>query len=290
MPDNNKLKKGIAYLENRGYSVKVGDTCTTNQDYTAGDDPMRANELLDFIEDDSIDAIFCARGGFGSMKLLRMLDYELIREKRKLLTGFSDITALQWGIFAKTGVPSISGMLPAVDFCSSDLPHFFENAFWQLIETGKLDVVLPNALTTINHQEETDLKGVCMPGTLSLITKLLATPFFPNLEHSLLILEDIGEQKHKLEGYLEQLSLSGVFQQAKAILLGTFTEAEKEEYSEVPTEKELLKRVFRNSPRPVLNSFPYGHILEKLSLPLGVSMQVSLGKQTHLQTLINLFD
>ncbi len=290
MPDVHKLKRGVSYLESRGYKTLIGETCTTSQDYTAGDDPMRANELLDFIEDDSIDAIFCARGGFGSMKLLRMLDFDLIQEKRKLITGFSDITALQWGIFAKTGVPSISGMLPAVDFCSPTVPVFFENAFWQLIETGTLEATLPQSISIIHHHEEKDLTGISMPGTLSLITKLLGTPFFPSVDDALLIIEDIGEQKHKLEGYLEQLSFSGVFQQVRAIVLGVFTAAEKEEYQEVPTEAELFKRIFRNVPRPVLTDFPYGHIAEKLSLPLGVPMRVSLGHQTHLQTLSNLFD
>lgn len=74
-PDAEKLKRGIAYLEGRGYSVTVGQTCYSRTDYLAGDDAMRANELLDFIDDDSIDAIFCSRGGFGSMKILRMFDF-----------------------------------------------------------------------------------------------------------------------------------------------------------------------------------------------------------------------
>ncbi|TNE74665.1 LD-carboxypeptidase [bacterium] len=289
-PNSEKLEKGVAYLENRGYTVVIGDTCYAKQDYTAGDEPMRANELLDFIDDDSVNAIFCARGGFGSMKLLRMLDYELVKEKRKLITGFSDLTALLWGIYTQTGVPSISGMLPAVDFCSADIPTQFENQFWELINTGHFRTELNVSPVFFNEKVLSEVEGVIFPGTLSLISKLIGSPYLPDTQNGILMLEDIGEPIHKVDGYLEHLSLSGMLSSSKAVCLGAFSPAEKEEYDEVPSWQTMFQRVFRSIPTPAITGFPYGHIPAKLSLPLGVPVRVSFDSKITIETLSPLFE
>lgn len=290
MPDAEKLKRGLAYIEQRGYKVVVGESCSSQLDYLAGDDALRANELLDFIDDDSVDAIFCARGGFGSMKILRMLDYELIKEKRKLLVGFSDITSLLLAIYAETGVGGISGMMPAYDFHSKEIPKKEADLFWQLIETGKMKYESDAKISKINTFEEQQFSGKLMAGTLSLITKLLGTKYFPDLKNSILVLEDVGEPTHKLESYLEHLSLSGTISDLKALILGTFIPAESEEYPILPSYDEVYKRVFRSYPRPILSGLNYGHIPNKISLPIGLPITVNLGTSLHISSNVNLFN
>lgn len=271
-PDETKLKKGINYLEKRGYQVIVGDSCYSKLDYLAGDSSMRANELLEFYDDDSIDIIICARGGFGSMQLLNKLDYELIAEKRKLLIGFSDITSLLWAIYSQTGIIGISGMMPAYDFYKDSIPEEEESQFWNLIENGQLDYHFPNSLQLMNNENESVISGIAFAGTLSLISKLIGTPYMPNLTNSLLILEDIGETTHKIEAYLEHLKLSGNLQNSSGILLGNFAPAEKEEYDEVPTFEELIKRVCSLVRVPIYKGLNYGHISNKISIPIGLPL------------------
>ena len=289
-PDSEKLKRGIAYLEHRGYSVKVGQTCYSKTDYLAGDDAMRANEFLDFIEDDSIDAVFCTRGGFGSMKILRMLDFELIREKKKLLVGFSDITSLLLAIYAKTGVPGISGMMPAYNFSEDFIPEKEEHQFWSLVETGEFEYDFSQPLTKLNDVEETSFSGPMIAGTLSLLTKLIGTPYAPDLRGHILLLEDIGERVHKLESYFEHLSLSGALNETAALLLGDFTPADSEEYSEVPSHDEMIYRFFKSYRKPFYSNLNYGHIPNLLSMPIGLPLEFSISEQSHVRTLKNLFE
>jgi muramoyltetrapeptide carboxypeptidase len=288
-PEPEKLKQGIAYLEHRGYKVIIGETCYAKTDYLAGDDAMRANEFLDFIDDDSIDAIFCTRGGFGSMKILRMLDFELIKEKKKLLVGFSDITSLLLAIYAKTGVPGISGMMPAYNFSSKTLPQKEEQQFWSLVETGTFEYEFSQKLTKLNDVEETTFSGPMIAGTLSLVTKLLGTPYAPDLSGHILLLEDIGERVHKIEGYFEHLSLSGALNETTALLLGDFTPAETEEYSDVPSNEDLLNRVFKSYRKPFYSGINYGHIPSLLSIPIGLPLEFSFSEQNKVRTLKNLF-
>jgi muramoyltetrapeptide carboxypeptidase len=289
-PDPEKLKRGIAYLEHRGYSVIVGQTCYSKTDYLAGDDAMRANELLDFIDDDSIDAIFCSRGGFGSMKILRMLDFELIREKKKLLVGFSDITSLLLAIYTKTGISGISGMMPAYNFASSSIPAKEENQFWSLVERGEFEYEISNKLTALNDGLETSFSGPILAGTLSLVTKLLGTPYFPDLSGHIVLLEDIGERVHKLESYFEHLTLSGVLNDTKALLLGEFTQADSEEYADLPSQSDVINRVFRSYRKPFYSGFNYGHIPNVFSVPIGLPVEFTLNNHKSVRTLKNLFE
>lgn len=290
MPDVEKLKRGVAYIEQRGYKVVVGETCYSQLDYLAGDDALRANEFLDFVEDDSVDAIFCARGGFGSMKILRMLDYELIKEKRKLLVGFSDITSLLLAIYAQTGLGGISGMMPAYDFHTKEIPKKEEDLFWRLIETGEMNYESDAQISKINAFEEIEFSGKLMAGTLSLITKLLGTKYSPDFKDSILVLEDVEEQTHKLEGYLEHLSLSGAISDLRALVLGKFIPANAEEYPILPSYDEVFNRVFRSYPRPIISGLNYGHVPNKISLPIGLPITVTLGKSLNISSKVNLFN
>lgn len=279
-PDSEKLKLGVHYLESRGYQVEIGSSCFAKKDYLAGDDALRADELLNFIERDDIDAIFCSRGGFGSMKLLRMLDYELIKEKRKLLVGFSDITSLLLGIYAQTGIGGISGMMPTYHFSNPNLPTTEETQFWNLVENGQIDFELKPKLDSFQPIENQLIEGRALAGTLSLITKLLGTPFFPSLANHILFLEDIGEPMHKLEGYFEHFQLSGHLQTATALVFGEFTPSDKEEYSDIPTQKAVLQRVFRTFRRPLFTGMNYGHIPNLFSVPIGLPVSIEMNSDT----------
>jgi muramoyltetrapeptide carboxypeptidase len=285
-PDANKLNQGISYLENREFDVVVGDTCYAEEHYLAGSDAMRADELMRFFEDDSIDAVFCSRGGFGSMRILSMLDFYLFREKPKLLVGFSDITALQWALYTEAGLPSVSGMMPAVDFCdSSEESKQAEEQFWRLVIDGKLDLEIPH-----QQEEEQVIEAPFLAGTLSVATKLMGSHYFPNIQDHLMLLEDVGEQKHKLEGYLYKMEMAGVFQQLKGLLLGNFTPSEHEEYPILPTEDEVIHRSVKTLRGPLIKNLPYGHIPNKISVPTGIPLTLSLGAKSRLSLETSLFD
>ncbi|HKI45566.1 MAG TPA: LD-carboxypeptidase [Balneolales bacterium] len=278
-PDLEKLNKGVQYLESLGYNVEVGKSCYERWDYLAGKDELRAKELMSFFEAPHIDAIFCARGGFGSLRLLSLLDYESIRKSRKLFCGFSDITALEWAMYAKSGLCSVSGGMVAIDFGRDHIDPDFEDQFWELMQTGSTDIELSG-----NTDETGTMTGIALPGTLTVASYLTGSPYFPSLDNKLLIIEDIGERRHKIEGYLEHFRLAGALQNVQCVIFGTFVPPDAEEYVEVPTLELLHQRTLGRSDIPYFTGLAYGHIAKKISLPLGVPMLLSYGPSCSLKS------
>jgi muramoyltetrapeptide carboxypeptidase len=283
-PDPVKLERGVRYLEGRGYRVVVGRTCQSQQHYLAGDDDLRAAELMRFFSDPGLDAIFCARGGYGSMHTLGKLDFDTIGRSGKLFVGFSDITALQWAIWHKTGLVSVSAGMVATDMAWEDLDGEFESGFWDLLESGAARWELPFRSDSIRT-----ITGFTLPGTASVAAKLFGTPWFPDVTGSILILEDVDEPKHKIEGYLRQFQMAGCFRNAHAVILGEFTPSSSEPYPVVPDLDTILDRTTAGSPGPVIRHVPYGHIRPKWTVPVGAEVAVSLGPASILSTLGSIF-
>lgn len=278
MPDEVKLNRGVSYLESLGYRVKVGKTCTSKLHYLAGDDHLRAKELVDFFENDEVDAIFCARGGYGGMHLLPLIDFNLIARSPKLFSGFSDITALEWALLAKCNMVTISGGMVATDMGIEAPSSEFEQQFWDFVDSGLVDVSFENSNPTKGF-----IEGNLLPGTLAVAAKQMGSPYFPDLQDSILLFEDVDEPRHKIEGYLRQFALSGAYEKSKAVVLGHFTPSGENE-NDVPTLTEIFERVFNRYGIPYASGINYGHVENKITLPVGVPISLSLGPTTRIRS------
>jgi len=283
MPDAIQLNRGVSYLESLGYKVKVGKTCSSKLHYLAGKDELRASELIEFFEDNQVDAIFCARGGYGGMHLLPLIDFNRIAKSPKLFSGLSDITSLEWAFIATCNMVSISGGMVATDMGIEVPSAEFEEHFWGLIDSGFIDISFENP-TSI----EKSIEGNLLPGTLAVAAKQMGSPYFPDLKNKVLLFEDIDEPRHKIEGYLRQFALSGAFEKSKAVVLGHFTPPVKME-NEVPTLEEIFERVFSTSGIPYATGINYGHVVNKISLPVGVPISLSLGPTTRIRSTGSIF-
>lgn len=277
-PDADKLNRGVNYLESLGYRVKVGKTCTSKLHYLAGDDELRAKELVDFFDDTTVDAIFCARGGYGGMHLLPLIDFERIRRSPKLFSGFSDVTALEWAFLAKCNMVSISGGMVATDMGIENRSPEFESQFWSFVDSGHVDISFENP----THFRK-NITGNLLPGTLAVAAKQMASPFFPDLQDTILVFEDVDEPRHKIEGYLRQFALSGAYAKSNAVIIGHFSPPESEEI-DVPTLPEIFSRVFHPSGIPFASGVNYGHVINKISLPVGVPISLSLGPISRIRS------
>ncbi len=311
--DEEKLQNGVSYLEKIGYRVYTTPGCRAREHYLAGSPAKRAAELMELVSDDRVDAVFFARGGFGSLAMLPLLDYRTIRASRKLMVGFSDITALQWGIYAKTGMPSLSGGMPAVDFARQPVNPRFEETFWKFIETGIMDCELPSSSIRIGggsktvdsdpitHQHNTYLKspsdgsepeiirGIALPGTLSVAIRLAGTPWAPDFRNAIPVFEDVAESRHKIEGSLMQARLSGWLDPCRAIIFGDFAAPEKETFPDNPTLGQIIDRVLENIDIPILTGMPYGHIDHKIPVTVGHEISLSLGNSVKVSSTDTLF-
>jgi len=276
-PNKKKTKKGIEYLKDRGYKIIEGSSLSGNYGYLSAPDEQRAREINDFFTQNSIDAIFCARGGWGTLRILDKLDYETIAKNPKLLVGYSDITSLQLAIWQKCRIPSISGPMVAVEMGAGIL-DFTARYFWDQIENTKDNYSIDlNALNNIEYIKDGRCSGTVLGGCLSLIAHQLGTPYIPDFKNAILFIEDVGEKPYKIDRYMAQLKQAGVFEEICGLIAGEFVDCEDENGGF--SVKEIIEQYTHNRDYPVLYNFPYGHQAKKIAMPIGVAANLDTAKK-----------
>jgi muramoyltetrapeptide carboxypeptidase len=262
-----------ALYARHGLRARVFPACHQQTGYLAGSDAMRLADLHAALRDDEVVALHCLRGGYGAMRLLDGIDEDLVRRQRKLLIGYSDITALH-ALWARVGLPSLHAPMPASDLIKPGR-QADEAALFALLQRGwrRGDVIAP-AL-----QPDADMAGLRVPGAaegvliggnLSLVAALLGTRWAWDAtgggQGAILFLEDVSEELYRVDRLLTQLRLSGVLDAVRGVLIGSFTEAE----SPMP----LLKQMLLPLNKPLLAGWPTGHGTPNLPLPMGVRVRL----------------
>jgi len=275
--DPARLERGIAYFESKGYTVKIADNALeSTTGYLAGSDEERIADIESMFSDDSVDAIFCARGGYGTTRILTQLNYDIIKSNPKIFVGFSDTTALQSAIFAKSGLITFSGAMPSVDF-ADEVDPFTEQSFFSVLTQDLSGQNVIADKQSVFHAGQAEGRLIC--GNLCLLATLCGSDFLPDMHDTLLMIEDIGEEQYRIDRYLSQLELSGHLKATNGILIGDFTPPSNPVAS-VPQrsyEEIFLDYAYRAG-KPALGNFPYGHINRKLTLPFGIRMSMDSDK------------
>lgn len=279
-PDESRIERGIRYLESRGYRVKPGRYLRRRTGFFAGTDAQRAAELNAMFRDPQVQAIFCLRGGYGSGRLLPLLDYGAIRRHPKILVGFSDLTALQLGLLRRPGLITFSGPLVAVEFAQTVDP-FTEEHFWRLLTSrhpvGPLPTPKPRGQLPVLQPGRAE--GRLVAGNLALLVSLLGTRYLPEMRGSLLVVEDVGEQLYRLDRMWTQLRLAGWLSQLAGLVLGSFTDCPPApEPNRGLSLNSMAREVAGWIRGPVVRGLAYGHEPRRLTLPLGLTARLDTGR------------
>lgn len=279
-PDNlEKINEGVKYFERLGYRVIVGKNVGKYRGYLAGKDEERLDDLHSMFKNKDVKAIFCVRGGYGSIRLIDKIDFNLIKRNPKIFVGYSDITTLQLAIFRKTGLVTFSGPMAAVDFAGEVNPYT-EEVFWRMVTStkpfGKLKNPENERICCLNKGEA---KGVLLGGNLSLITSLIGTPFMPDFTKAILFMEEVDEKPYRIDRMLAQLKLNKIFDKVSGIILCNFTNCEETD----PNKKSLslndvIGDYFEQLKKPVVYNLAYGHINPKNTMPIGVKASIDCRK------------
>ena len=270
-----KIDKGVQYLEQLGYRVKVGRHVLAQHGYLAGTDEQRAHDLNDMLRDKEVKAIFAVRGGYGTPRLLHLIDYRSVRRDPKIIVGYSDLTALQLALFKKTGLVTFSGPMVGVEMWDNIDP-FTEEQFWRVVSSKARIGLLPNPPELpSSFSNEGAARGRILGGNFALVMSLMGTPYLPDLRGSLLALEDVDEAPHRVDRMFMQLRHAGILEKLAGLILGRFIDCIPSDPS-VPhlTIEQVLQEAVRSVKCPVLTNLQYGHIPKKITLPLGVRAQL----------------
>ena len=259
-----QLKAGVDALVRAGFGVELAPGIRERKGYLAGDQEMRAGALQDFFRRDDIAAIFCTRGGFGSIQVLPHLDPEVIRLHPKIFVGYSDVSILLNWLLQVCGIVAFHGPMVAMEMARG-LKGRSADFFWGTLLGEKRQWKLKLAETIRPGAVEAEMVGGC----LSAVVTTLATPYEIQTSGKMLFLEDIGEKPYRIERMLTHLKMAGKLDGIAGLVFGSFTDCEGEGPRGI---KEILWELFDDAPYPVLTGLAAGHGEENLLLPFGVRM------------------
>jgi muramoyltetrapeptide carboxypeptidase len=294
-----RMERALARVQQRGFRIKTYGDIYRSRGYLAGDDATRAAELMAAFGDPETSAVWCARGGYGVVRILDRLDFEVVRNNPKVFVGFSDITLLHTAIHQRTGLVTFHGPNLQDGFGKpEDMPAANEIALWRAVLTSG---ERPAASSTANHGYTFDFSGVdnaelqpicagaatgrLTGGNLAVISGAIGTPFEIETAGRILFLEDISERAYRIDRYLSQLRLAGKLSTVAGVLLGTFSYEEGEKADEQSDVRALFKDYLEPLRVPVLAGFPAGHEQFNLALPIGglVALDANAGRVTVLE-------
>jgi muramoyltetrapeptide carboxypeptidase len=263
--DPEKLAAGVRTLQARGYSVALADNIRDIDGFLAGTDEARASGYRRLVTDPSVDAIFFARGGYGSSRILSRLDPAEIAGNPKIHLGGSDLTALFAWLARTANLVTFYGPMVAVEMGSgADLD-------WERVLSG--DAPPEHRFEPADVLRGGAAEGPLVGGCLSLVASLAGTPEAIRPAGGILFWEDVGEERYRLDRLLTQLERSGTLEGLLGMVIGSVVPGRGESPDAV---RDYLRGRFRSVPFPVAMGLPAGHLDAPRTLPLGLPARLSL--------------
>ena len=267
-----ELDLAVAQARSLGWEPVVAQHALARDGYLAGDDAVRAADMNAAFADDTIDGIWCLRGGYGAMRILRALDYAALARHPKALIGYSDITALHTAIGVHCDIVTHHG--PTARSTLSD----FSRASLVRAVTEQDDPC--GAATQARVLRAGRARGRLVGGNLALLAGLVGTPYAPDYADAILVVEDVGEPTYRVDRMLRQLELSGALAQVAGIAFGEFTEGS--DPTDVTSRRldDVLREAAALAGVPALAGIPMGHIGDQWTIPLGATAELDADART----------
>ncbi len=255
-----------------GWVPVVGDHALQRAGYLAGSDAERVADLNRFANDDSINGIWCIRGGYGAMRLLPDIDYDAWWRHPKTLIGYSDITALHAAIGGRAGLVTYHGPT-----ARGTLTAFTRASFEAAVVRGEDSCgTAADGVTLRGGRASGRLAG----GNLALLAALVGTPYAPSYDGAILVVEDVNEAVYRIDRMFVQLRLSGALRGLAGMALGRFTELPDEAAGETRPLGELLQEIADECGVPCLSDIPMGHVADQWTIPLGAQAELDADART----------
>jgi muramoyltetrapeptide carboxypeptidase len=264
----------MGLLEQLGFKVVLAPNALQKNRYLAGTDAERLSDLIHMFLDPTIDGLICLRGGYGSMKLLSRIDYQIVRNNPKILVGYSDITALQIAIWKHTGLVTFSGPMLVSDFGREAGEYTIKHFYRALTSPMALGAIPPAPDIKSEVLRPGRASGRLLGGNLTLIAATLGTPYEIDTYGTILFLEDVDEQPYRVDRMLQQLRLAGKFSHVAGVVFGEFVGCEAEENASSFSLLEVLKEAMKDIAVPCFYGLATGHGVNKATLPLGVQAEI----------------
>lgn len=281
------IDKKVAWLKKQGYRTICYPVKISPVGYLAGTDRERAHALMSAWRNKEVKAIWCYRGGYGTCRILDLLDYEWIKEHPKILLGMSDITALHHAIQQKTGL--VTFLAPNLKYFNQSWTDFDDN--YSLAQLEKIaakgvkdHIAVPekgNQIKVIKHGRG---EGKFIGGNLTLVASLCGTKWQLDTRGKILVLEEVGEEVFRIDRMLWQLKESGLLKSPAGVILGRWVACKSTASTGLSLE-DVLKQYFADAKYPVILDFPTGHSNSQTTIPLNVYGKINTANKQVVQLL-----
>lgn len=275
----------LSLCRSYGLEPVLGPNVNRRAGYLSAPDQDRADEFMAFIDDPSIDAIVCGRGGYGVMRILPMLDYNAIREANKPIMGYSDITSLLIAVHQLSGITTYHGPVASSTFDDFTTTYVDQTLLGPRHgDSSNQDDVLwsftDDRITTVQPGVG---RGPITGGNLAMVVASLGTAYEIDTQGAILFLEEVNEEPYRIDRMLTQLWLAGKLQSCAGIALGNFKNCEAKGRSisgPSPSLLTVLKERTQDLGIPVVYGLPIGHVKSKLTVPLGAMAELHTSNPT----------
>lgn len=266
------INDAVKLLESWGLKVKLGETVNASWNQFAGTDELRAQDMQELLDDSDLKAIFAARGGYGTIRIIDKLDFNTFQKNPKWIIGFSDITVLHSHIQALYKTESIHGQMPLTipDGSKPSLESLRKALFNEPLEYTYTSQ-LPN--------RSGEASGILIGGNLTLMLMMAGSSSEQDYNDKILFLEDVGEYLYSLDRMMWNLKRSGKLRKLKGLIVGSFTEMKDNDIPFGQTAEEIIMSHVAEYNYPVCFNFPAGHINDNQALILGRKVKMSVQKQ-----------
>jgi len=268
------LHRGCETLERLGFTVRVSAHALDRHRFLAGTDRDRVAELTAMLQDPDVRAIFCSRAGYGSGRLLPLLNLRELARSPKIFLGFSDVTFLLNAFVQHAGMICFHGPLVSGAFAETQSSRAREHLLG-LLTTGQGEPSLVFSHTLQNGVGEGRLIGGC----LSILVAALGTPFAVNTDGAVLFVEDVGERPYRIDRMLTQLKQAGKLENLAGVIFGEMPGC-FEDKDDPDLLLSVIEDLFSDYDYPVGFGLPAGHGGENFALPLGIRVRLDTTSQT----------
>ncbi len=270
-----KAQTAINVLQKWGHKIKTGSTLGSQFNYFSGTDEQRLNDLQQMLDDESIKAIFCARGGYGIGRIIDKLNFKKFKKYPKWIIGFSDVTLLHFHIYAKYKVASLHAPMAAA---FND--HGYKNIYVQSLQRALSGLKANYECEQHPFNKNGSTTGRLIGGNLSLITHLIGTSSNINTKNKILFIEDTGEYIYNIDRMLYQLKRNAKLEKLAGLVVGGFTEMKDTTIPYGQSAEEVIRDIIKEYDYPVCYNFPVSHNIENYALKIGGKYELAVGKKS----------
>jgi muramoyltetrapeptide carboxypeptidase len=261
--DPKRFNEGIEVIRSLGFEVVIPENLRERNGFLAGSDDHRAAIINNMFRDSDIQGLICARGGYGSMRILDLIDYDLIRDNPKVLIGYSDISALIASIWQRCRLVTFHG--PVVTSLGK-ASRQTKDAFVKAISSSEEIEVKAGSPVIIRGGK---CSGIVGGGNLATLCHLLGTSHVPDFSGHILVLEDTDEPPYKVDRMLFQMKTAGFFKDVAGVILGSF-----ENCGDTQGIYAIVERIFQDRDIPILAGFDIGHGPVNITIPMGLKAEM----------------